>query len=305
MAQSKGYTTEYCVEAYVSHLQLVFTTIESVLNKKNIATANAMEIADWNEFTTRLISRIESDQKKSDVRKKQLKSRYLGTLTRYAKAGLIPMRFDPKVLSKDGPYHVLQTTPWKGGNAVTYDYTDIADIIGRDFLESACTLVKNLRQTAGVEERTWLANYASRFDHFIRSLYAFFVEEGYVSAQALSEEDWRQFVERLGNLILADQVSDRTGDLLSPKTKDRHRLCTNNLMAHMAVAGLLPKKFEIVSPKGRKRAASGTANVTRKADPDEGAEAVPLSPFAFLIEKHKRKMPYDYRTFQPLARYFY
>ncbi|WP_440963127.1 hypothetical protein ACL58G_21775 [Massilia sp. GER05] len=304
MAQSKGYTTEYCVEAYVSHLQLVFTTIESVLNKKNIATANAMEIADWNEFTTRLISRIESDQTKSDVRKKQLKSRYLGTLTRYAKAGLIPMRFDPKVLSKDGPHHVLQTTPWKGGNAVTYDYTDIADIIGRDFLESACTLVKNLRQTAGVEERTWLANYASRFDHFIRSLHAFFVEEGYVSAQALSEEDWRLFVERLGNLILADQISDRTGDLLSPKTKDRHRLCTNNLMAHMAVAGLLPKKFEIVSPKGRKRAASGTANVTRKADPDEGAEAVSLSPFAFLIEKHKRKMPYDYGTFQPLARYF-
>jgi hypothetical protein len=71
----------------------------------------------------------------------------------------------------------------------------------------------------------------------------------------------------------------------------------------MAVADLLPKRFEIASPNGRKRSAE---NFIPKTNPREKIEDVghkpPSSPFTIFVKEHNRKAPYDYTDFQPLAR---
>jgi hypothetical protein len=302
--RNKGVNRTQAMSKEVSHLHSFFSALQVFLGDNNVHSADEMNADHWRSFEIYWINCVVDNLAIASSTKKSYKSRFVSVLRQYAEAGLISKGSGSNAVKKDDPYYVLQTSPIKGSRPITYEYAKVAHRIDPQFLASACALIRQLRETAGVKEKTWQDNYVNRFDHFITELCKFLDAEDYDSIQAFGEGDWRKFVTYLEDSIMADRVSDRTGELISARTKTKDRLTTNKLLANMAVTGLLPRRYEIPPPDGRTRATDGNSKFTQRGWSVKPKNYVILSPFAFVVKNHNRKKSYDYEIFQPLARCF-
>lgn len=202
-----------------------------------------------------------------------------------------------------GPYSVL-LRPFSP--SISYEYSSIAMRVGEDFLSSACALIRNLRHTAEVREKTWLDNYVIRFDKFLSDLQEFLDAEQHASVITLSTEDWKTFVHRMGNSILSDRISTKTGKSVSRAQREKLRGATNNLLTHFAAAKLLPLRLAIPDPETIKNKTKTGSRTSRPADLSRDRKAkiqVKSLPFSFIVPEHNYKT-YSYIQFQQASRGF-
>lgn len=202
-----------------------------------------------------------------------------------------------------GPYAVL-LRPF--GPASSYEYSSIATRVGENFLSSACRLIRKLRTTAEIREKTWLDNYVIRFDKFLSELRGFLDDEQHASVATLSTEDWKSFEHRLGKSILSDRVSSKTGKNVSKAQREKLRRSTNNLLTHFAVAKILPLRLaiqELETRKNKSKTGSRTSHPVDSGRYRKATSEVTLSPFSFSVPEHNHKI-YCYVQFQQVGRGF-
>ncbi|WP_177207710.1 hypothetical protein [Massilia yuzhufengensis] len=287
----------------VAHLDSFFCILKNTLDKYHLVSTSAMESSHLHEFANDFLASRSITNCNLSTSDTHHYEKNLAILKRYADAGILCVDLQHFASVKQSPYYVLHTEP-TNGTSITYEYSRIADRVGAMFVASACALIRELRKTANVTERTWQDNYAERFDHFLGQLHPFLESMHYRSTEALSEDGWQQFVDYLARSILEDRVSGKTGNMISAKTKDKQRLTTNKLLANLALRGLLPKRFEIPPPGGRMRAVDGESKFTQRGFYVKEKKEVAYSPFILMIQQGDKTNLYSYEAFQPLARFF-
>lgn len=162
-------------------------------------------------------------------------------------------------------------------------------------MESACSAVREQRELAGVNRKTWMDNYVNRLGHIllaIRDYKSQFLNGKDI--ETLGCSDWMSFGEWLTVRIRSEPIVART--------QAKWIQTSNKLLAVLAQHGTIPFRVELDTLKARKRAKDGESTYTKKGYKQSPKVEAPLSPFAFRNENHNRS--YDYTNFQPLARRF-
>lgn len=172
------------------------------------------------------------------------------------------------------------------------DFSRQAELLGAVFVEKACAIVRNLKESSEISNRTWQDNYVVRLTHLFNYLMAFIVECGInKTVEEFSDTHWTSFGEWLTNRISEQKISK--------KTVSKHMLSSNKLLKKLSYAKVIPILVEL-NKEGLSYRHINKIRESANEIKDNNIIKRLNSPYSFYITKHKRF--YDYSKYQSLAR---
>lgn len=287
---------------FIPNFKILCECLKIFLKERNLPSVYAMQQTDWHqcfEYFNRYFQPQINSSRASLRKNKQL---FFSILNFLANNDVITKNWDPKTTDTGSPFFLIQKK--NTYQYFTYEFSRYSTTVGHDFVIASCAAVRDLKMTARVKEKTWVDNYVMRLEYLLESLQIFLPTQKIPTADAMDISDWKLFIEWISYDINSDRFSEKYKRNISDKFKNKNRLTLNNLLSRLATAKVIPQRFEIDHPSGRTRARQGQSIFTQRGWQRKEKNDEQFSPFAFRVEGHNRRVPYDYSAFQPLARLF-
>jgi hypothetical protein len=219
-----------------------------------------------------------------------------------SKAGLIPPYWSPRVLSEKNPFFVFHRFDVIKGPRPIYEFSEFGPTLGYRFVIDACKVVTSMRIDADVVEQTWIHNYVTKIKYLFETLREFLKSGKLASVESMSNEQWKQFLDYIATEIYSDAPSEKTGAPRAMSRKNCIRFNLNNLFGRLAIARVIPERYEIPNTVARRIAKAGLSEFTKRKFIRSKNEDFVESELSFWVDSHKRG--YDYSQFQDAPRIF-